>query len=74
MKFVTDWVENMKGKQAGYYLILWQNNILDWYKMKAFPDDNYNAARITKFVFDRVENIVEKWENAGNSIFYFLHL
>ena len=39
---------------------------LDLTKLKAFTDDNYfNGAEIMISVFDRVENIVGKGENAG---------
>ena len=34
-------------------------------KFKAFADDNFNMAKMVKFVFDGIENIVEKGENAG---------
>ena len=38
---------------------------LDWSKSKAFADDKIKLARLIIFVFDRVENIVVKGENAG---------
>ena len=38
---------------------------LDWCKMKAFADDKLNVTQMTKFILDRVENIVGKEENAG---------
>ena len=34
-------------------------------KLKAFADDNINVAQLMSPVFDRVENIVGKGENAG---------
>ena len=34
-------------------------------KFKAFADDNLNVAKMAKFVFDRVENIAGKGENAA---------
>ena len=34
-------------------------------KFKAFVDDIINVAKMVKFVFDRLENIVGKEENAG---------
>ena len=37
----------------------------DWYKFKAFADDNLKVAKMAKFVFDRVENVVGIGENAG---------
>ena len=47
------------------------NNILDWTKFKAFVDDKLNVAKIMTSVFDLVEDIVGKGENAG--IFSFSH-
>ena len=42
------------------------NNFLDWNKFKAFADVKSNAAELRIFSrIDRVENIVEKQENAG---------
>ena len=44
----------------------WPNNeILDWFKLKAFADDKINAAETMISLTDRVENIVGKGENAG---------
>ena len=40
---------------------------LDWSKLKAFADDKFKLAQMMNFVFDRVENIVGKGENAGFS-------
>ena len=34
-------------------------------KLKAFADNKINVAQMMISVFDRVENIVEKWENAA---------
>ena len=42
-----------------------QNDVLDWHKFKAFADDKLNVAKIMNSVFDRIENIVGKGENAG---------
>ena len=39
--------------------------ILDWFKLKAFADDNINVTEELKFVLSRLENSVEKGENAG---------
>ena len=49
------------------YLInsLPNDNFLDWTKFKAFADDKSNVAKNLIFLFDRVENIVGKGENAG---------
>ena len=41
------------------------DKILDVIKLKAFPDDNLNVAKMTIPLFDRVENGVGKGENAG---------
>ena len=42
------------------------NKNLDRSKLKAFADDKNNVLRTMTFVFDTVENIVGKGENAGN--------
>ena len=41
------------------------DKILDWSKLKAFADGNFNIAKVMIFVCDRVENIIGKEENAG---------
>ena len=41
------------------------NKILDWSKLKAFADDKLNVAEMIISLYDRVENIVGKGENAG---------
>ena len=41
------------------------DKILPLSKLRAFADDNFSVAQIAKFFFNRVENIVEKGENAG---------
>ena len=41
------------------------DKILDWSKFKAFADNKRKLAKMMVFVFDRVENIVGKGENAG---------
>ena len=41
------------------------DKILDETKLKAFADDRMNEAQMMISVFDRVENIVGKGENAG---------
>ena len=45
------------------------NNFLDSVKFQAFADDNLSVAKIMVSIFDRVENIVGKGENAGNQHF-----
>ena len=44
---------------------LLNGKILDWYKLKSFADDKMNVSKKLKFVLGRVENVVEKGENAG---------
>ena len=41
------------------------NKILDWSKFKAFADDKIKFAKMIIFVFNTIENIVGKGENAG---------
>ena len=41
------------------------DSILDWSKLKALADDKIIVTEKLKFVFGRVENVVEKGENAG---------
>ena len=45
------------------------DKILARSKLKAFADDKTEFSKIMNFVFDRVENIVGKGENAGNQHF-----
>ena len=50
----------------GHFLNSLPNNyFLNWIKFKAFADDKLNVAKIVTYVFDRVENIMGKGENAG---------
>ena len=46
-----------------YFNSLPDNNILDVTKLKAFVDNKLNAAEITIFLHNRVENTVGKEEN-----------
>ena len=48
--------------QSGFFTLTKLQN-LDWFKLKASADDKIKVLK--KKVFDRVENIVEKGENAG---------
>ena len=41
------------------------NKIFNWFKLKAFADDNLNVTKMMIPLDDRVENIVGKEENAG---------
>ena len=43
---------------------LLKDKILDWFKLKAFADKKIKVPKMM-FVFDRVENMVGKGENAG---------
>ena len=43
--------------------------IFDWSKLKPFADDKLNVAEMIFFLFDEVENIVGKGENAGHQYF-----
>ena len=51
------------------YNSLPNDKILDMTKLKAFADDRINEAQMMISVFDGVENIVGKGENAGNQHF-----
>ena len=52
---------------------LQNDKILDWSKLKGFADDKLNVTEKSKFVLQRVENIVGKGENAGYQHFSFSH-
>ena len=41
------------------------DTFLGWSKLKAFPDEKITKTEKLKFVLDRIENIVEKGENAA---------
>ena len=41
------------------------DKLLDWSKLKAFANDKFKVAEIMIYIFDTVENIVGKGENAG---------
>ena len=45
------------------------DKILDLTKLKAFTDDKLNVSRMMISILDRVENTVEKGENAGYQCF-----
>ena len=53
------------------YNSLPKDNILDVTKLKAFADDRINEAKMVICVFNRIENIVGKEENAGYQHFSF---
>ena len=41
------------------------NKTPDWFELKTFADNKVEIAKMMIFVFDGVENIVGKGENAG---------
>ena len=47
--------------------------ILDKTKSKVFTDDKLNVVKMIIFLFDRVENIVNKMKMLVTSIFSFSH-
>ena len=47
------------------------DKILNWSKLEAFAYEKFNIAKMMISVFDRIENIVGKGENAGYQ--HFLH-
>ena len=49
------------------------DKILDMTKLRTFADDKLNVAEIKISLYDRVENTVEKGENAGYQHFSFSH-
>ena len=49
------------------------NKAFNLTKLKAFADDKLNAAKMTIFLFDTVENTVEKEKMLVTSIFSFSH-
>ena len=46
------------------------DNVLAVTKLKAFADDKFNIGKMKISLFDRVENIVGKGENAGYQHFF----
>ena len=46
-------------------LTLHNDKIQDWSKLKALADNKINVTEKSKFVSQRVDNIVRKGENAG---------
>ena len=58
------------GASKGVIVWEWVNSLpnyktLDLSKLKAFADDQLNVTEKLKIVLERVENTVEKGENAG---------
>ena len=48
--------------------------MIDWSKFKALADKNLNVTEMSKFVFDRKENIVRKGEIVGYQHFLLFPL
>ena len=48
------------------YLTLPNNKFLNWFKLRAFADDNLDTNQKFKYALGRVENIVGTGENTGN--------
>ena len=59
--------------QAPVLTLLPNDKILALTKLKLFADDKANVAKMMTYVFDRVENIVGKGENAGYKHFLLSH-
>ena len=73
MIVITDAAEMfiINGMQVSNFLNSLRNDkILDMKKLKAFAGDKTNAAQMMIFVFDWVENIVGKVENARYQHFH----
>ena len=51
------------------YINPFSDKILARSKFRASANDNFDVAKIIQFIFDRVENIVGKGENAGDQHF-----
>ena len=52
-------------KKRNYDQLFTKPQSLDWSKLKAFADNKINATKKLKFALGRLENNVEKRENAG---------
>ena len=70
LRILKEKYERTRGGKLMLCLTLLPNDkILDVNKFKALADDKINVAQMMIFVFDRVENIVGKGENAGHQHF-----
>ena len=56
---------------CGKEFILYQATKLDYSKLKAFADGKINVTENLNFVFEKMENLVEKGENACYQHFLF---
>ena len=63
--FIKQVLKNVINRASGELYSLPYDNSLGWTKLKAFEEDKLNASKIKMSVFERVENIVGKGENAG---------
>ena len=64
-KFYQTCPEKFIKLAKGSLNLLQDNKISDWSKLQAFADNKLNVTQNIKVVFHRIENIVEKEENAG---------
>ena len=65
-------VSNLNDRKRYFFHLPWvcltllpNDKILAWFKLNAFADEKINEVKMVIFVFDSVENIVGKGENAG---------
>ena len=49
------------------------NKILNVTRLKAFADDKFSVAKVMISLFDKIQNIVRKGENAGYQHFLLSH-
>ena len=73
MKVLLDMKLNMVPMLKFVFNFLPNDKILALTKLKAFADDKFSIAKMMIPLFDQVENIVEKGENAGHQHFLFSH-
>ena len=71
--FLKSALRNMDGSSTQMFTSSPNDKILDVTKLNAFADDKVNVAQMLVSVFDRIENIVGKGENAGYKHFSFSH-
>ena len=56
---------NFQNQAVHAFNSLTNNKILGWSELKEFADDKIKVLKMMTIVFDRVENIVGRGENAG---------
>ena len=69
MKVLLDQKLNMVPMIKFVFNFLPNDKILALTKLKTFADDKFSIAKMMIPLFDQVENIVEKGENAGHQHF-----